>query len=362
MYWQIPTIPDKISLPRPNYKIVVVFFATIATAIYTFGITLFTEQKTHLFLFSFPIVALLFFLSISFLYIRYQHSVITSKNWEKEKKITKKEWQMWCQSSIISLANVIYTPDKEGAGVFLKDVETVPMFPDKPRRLFNNLQIDENLIATIDVQLEKQCPNYRFYLSKIYIFDSSNRYNSELLIYNQWHIKPIKFPLYKDVFSAYDNVKQNDTFLIVTIQSQLEYSEFVSAQLFSTDSKLVNSNNTGIKVERIMEIDNQNIDNEIVKYIDYSGISKRNKFQTWITTIKQDLVDKILITYTEKNIEFDKHHPIHSLALSYSTPHPNAFLTYLSLLTEVSSKTETDQVLIHLNTDDASYAVYIRRS
>lgn len=73
-------------------------------------------------------------------------------------------------------------------------------------------------------------------------------------------------------------------------------------------------------------------------------------------------MDKLLITYTEKNIEFDKHNPIYSLALSYSIPHSNAFLTYLSLVSEISSKTETDQVLIHPNPYGASYAVYIRRS
>ncbi|ENR5391646.1 hypothetical protein PWM41_004119 [Providencia rettgeri] len=360
MYWKIPTIPDKTLLTKPNYKIVVVFFTTLAAAIYMYGATLPTEQKTRLFLFSLPVVALLFFLSISSLYIRYQHAVITFDNWEKEKEITKQEWQAWCQSSISSIANVIYTPDKDGTDVFLKEAEAIPMFPDKPRRLFNNLQLDENFITAIDLQLEKQCPNYRFYLTTIYILDN-NSDDSDVLIYNQWHLKPIKPSLYKDIFSIYEN-KINDTFLVITIQSASQFSEFISAQLFSNDDKLINSSRSRIEIERIIEFDNQDIDNDIVKYIDYSGISKKDKFQTWITDSKQDLVDNLLITYTEKNIEFDKTIPIRSLALSYSTPHPNAFLTYLSLVTEISLKTELDQVLIHPNPYGASYAVYIRRS
>ncbi|EJD6615777.1 hypothetical protein M0L22_RS20790 [Providencia rettgeri] len=360
MYWKIPTIPDKTLLTKPNYKIVVVFFTTLAAAIYMYGATLPTEQKTRLFLFSLPVVALLFFLSISFLYIRYQHAVITFDNWEKEKEITKQEWQAWCQSSISSIANVIYTPDKDGTDVFLKESEAIPMFPDKPRRLFNNLQLDENFITAIDLQLEKQCPNYRFYLTTIYILDN-NSDDSDVLIYNQWHLKPIKPSLYKDIFSIYEN-KINDTFLVITIQSASQFSEFISAQLFSNDDKLINSSRARIEIERIMEFDNQDIDNDIVKYIDYSGISKKDKFQTWLTENQQDIVDNVLITYTEKNIEFDKTIPIRSLALSYSTPHPNAFLTYLSLVTEISLKTKTDQVLIHSNPHGANYAVYIRRS
>lgn len=362
MYWKIPTIPDKTLLTKPNYKIVVVFFTTLAAAIYMYGATLPTEQKTRLFLFSLPVVALLFFLSISSLYIRYQHAVITFDNWEKEKEITKQEWQAWCQSSISSIANVIYTPDKDGTDVFLKEAEAIPMFPDKPRRLFNNLQLDENFITAIDLQLEKQSPLYRSYLSKIYLFDSNDSISNENLIYEHWQLKPIRSPRYQDIFSAYDDTEQNKMFLIVTIQSQAKYSEFISAQLFSTNQQFMNSNNVNVKVERVMEIDTQDIDNEIVKYVDYSGISRKDTFQTWITESQQDIVDNVLITYTEKNIEFDKSIPIRSFALSYSTPHPNAFFTYLSLVTEISLKTKLDQVLIHPNPHGASYAVYIRRS
>lgn len=116
----------------------------------------------------------------------------------KRERNYKNEWQAWCQSSITSIANVIYTPDKDGTDVFLQKAEAVPMFPDKPRRLFNNIQLDQNLIVAIDGQLERQCPNYRFYLSKIYIFDSNN--SNENLIYENWQIKPIKSPRYQDVF------------------------------------------------------------------------------------------------------------------------------------------------------------------
>ncbi|MEX6007717.1 hypothetical protein AB6G92_17230 [Providencia vermicola] len=362
MNWNIPTLPDKTPIKKPNYKIIFIFFTTIVAAIYTYSVILPAEQKTRLLFIAFPIIALLFFACISFLYIRYQHSVVTCHNWEKEKKITKREWQIWCQSSITSIANVIYTPDKDGTDVFFQDAEAVPMFPDKPRRLFNLLQLDNNFITNLDKQLERQCPNYRCYLSKIYLYDSNNHNSNENLIYEHWQLKPIRSPRYQDIFSVYDDNKQNEAFLIITIQSQAVYSEFISAQLFSTNSQLMSSKDTNVKIERIMEIDIQNIDNEIIKYIDYSGISKKNKFQTWITDLKQDIVDKILITYTERNIEYDQHHPIRSLALSYSKPHPNAFLTYLSLITEISTKTETDQVLIHPNPHGASYAVYIHRS
>lgn len=358
MYWKIPPIPDKIKLNKPKYKIIFTFFITIIAAIYTYGLTLATDQKIRLFLFSFPTIAVLFFMYVGFLYIRYQHSVVTYDNWENEKTTTKKEWQTWCQSSITSLANVIYTPDKEGAQVFLMDTETIPMFPDKPRRLYNNLQIDENLLSKIDKQLEIQCPNYRVYLSKIYLFNSSNSSNIENEVFNRWNIKPVIKSTYKDIFSVYDNSLQ-ETFLIITISSNEKYSEFISAQLFSTEKNIVNSNIDQINIERVMKIDNQHIDEEIIKYIDYSGISKNKKFKTWISKTQQDVIENIIITYSDKNIEYDKNQPIYSLAISYSLPHPDAFLTYLSLLTEISVKTKTDQVLLHFNPDNSGYAVYI---
>ncbi|SUC35951.1 Uncharacterised protein [Providencia rustigianii] len=360
MYWKIPSVPDKTPRKKPNYKILITFFVAIVTAIYAYGITLPTEQKLRLFIITLPITTLLFLVCFSFLYIRYQHSVITCDNWEKEKKITEMEWQRWCQSSITSLAYFNYTPDKEGADVFLKDSESIPMFPDKPRQLFNNQRIDEDLFSIIDKNLEKQCPNYRVYLSKIYIFDNENRFDSDTLVYNQWHLKPIEPSSYQTLFSAYD-AKQEDTFLIITIQSESNFSQFVSAQLFSTSSQLINSSNSRVNIERIMEIDMHDIDNEIIKFINYSGISRKHRFQTWVTESKQTIIDSILINYSDKKIEFDKRHPIYSLGLSYSAPHPNAFLSYLSLVSEIATKSGTDQVLIHSNTNGSSYAVYILR-
>lgn len=141
MYWKIPAIPDKTPRKNPSYKILIACFIGIVTAIYAYGVTLPTEQKMRLFIITLPVTALLFLAWFSFLYIRYQHSVITSDNWEKEKKITEMEWQHWCQSSITSLGYVNYTPDKDGADVFLKDNESIPMFPNKPRQLFNKKKL-----------------------------------------------------------------------------------------------------------------------------------------------------------------------------------------------------------------------------
>ncbi|HGF6560237.1 TPA: hypothetical protein ACF2YT_001131 [Providencia alcalifaciens] len=360
MHWKIPSIPDKTPRKNPSYKVLIAFFIGIVTAIYAYGVTLPTEQKMRLFIITLPVTALLFLACFSFLYIRYQHSVITCNNWEKEKKITEMEWQHWCQSSITSLGYVNYTPDKDGAGVFLKDDESIPMFPDKPRQLFNKQKTDEDLFSKIDKNLEKQCPNYRVYLSNIYIFDNENRVDNNLLIYNQWHLKPTESSSYQTIFSAYDT-KHEDTFLIITIQSEPKFSQFVSAQLFSTNNQLINPSHSRVSIERIMEIDMQDIDNEIIKFINYSGISRKHRFQTWVTEPKQDIIDSILINYSDKKIEFDKHRPIYSLALSYSVPHPNAFLSYLSLVSEIAKKSGTDQVLIHSNTNGSSYAVYIRR-
>lgn len=128
MYWKIPSIPNKTPIKKPNYKIIFIFFVTIITAIYTYSVTLSAEQRIQLFFITFPIIALLFFTCISFLYVRYQHSVITCHNWEKEKEITKNEWQAWCQSSITSIANVIYTPDKDGTDVFCKKLKLFRCF------------------------------------------------------------------------------------------------------------------------------------------------------------------------------------------------------------------------------------------
>ncbi|MTC59029.1 hypothetical protein GKR50_03235 [Providencia rustigianii] len=104
-----------------------------------------------------------------------------------------------------------------------------------------------------------------------------------------------------------------------------------------------------------------------MKYVSCVTPRPQVYFSEGVTTIltlresKQALIDNILINYSDKKIELDKQHPIYSLGLSYSAPHPNAFLSYLSLVSEIATKSGTDQVLIHSNTNGSSYAVYIRR-
>ncbi|EKT64488.1 hypothetical protein [Providencia burhodogranariea] len=357
MYWEIPIIPDKTIIKKPKYNIIISFYIVVITAIYIYGSSLVTEQKISLFIYLIPTVTLFFFFILGFLFIRHQHSIVTYTNWEQEKQETKNEWQAWCQLSIMSLANVIYTPDKEGTNVFLMDTESLPMYPDKPRSFSEYQGLDTTLLSNIDKEIEKQCPHYRQFLSKIYLLHDGKSENIEDMIFKLWDFHSIKILDHQDILL--DN-EENETFLIVTIQSQKNYSEFISAQLFSSEEKLIHHAEKCTAIERVMTINTQDIDNEINKYIDYSGISQKEHFQTWISNGKQPVIDKIILSYSDKNVEFDTKHPIYSLDLSYSKPHKNAFFTYLSLLTDISNKTNQDQVLIHFNQDDSGYAVYIR--
>ncbi|MGO2335868.1 hypothetical protein [Providencia sp.] len=356
MNWEIPTIPDKHLLTKPKYKIIISFLITIITVSYIYSLSLENESKFIFLLYTIPAITIIFFLLGGFLFLRYQNSVVSYNNWENEKKITKNDWQAWCQSSITILANVIYTPDKDGADVFLTDAESIPMYPDKSRPLFNNQEFNESLLSNIDNDLETKHPYYKNHLSNIYLINESNHLHLDEMIFNQWDIFPIKKNKNQEIFSEHN---ENDFFLIITAQSKKDHSEFISAQLFSSKNNLITSSIENIKIERVMPIVLTDFDNEINKYIEYSGISRGHKFQTWVSNTKQELIEKLIIAYSDKTIKYDKNHPVYILDTFYSTPHKEAFFTYISLLTDISKKTQEDQVLIHFNQDDSGYAVYI---
>ncbi|MDC9769035.1 hypothetical protein [Proteus mirabilis] len=267
------------------------------------------------------------------------------------------KWKNWCQSSINLIGNVIYTPDKEGAGIFFMDVESIPMYPSKPRNLFNKIKIDKNLLLDINKKLQEQSIDYNYFLSKIYLITENNFSYLSDIVYQQWDLVPIKPTDYNDIFSSKN---KNETYLILTVQSKSEYSHFVSAQLFSNEEKLMNNSSKKISLERIMEFKSKDFDKEIRKYIEYSGISKRKEFQTWVSKNNQEGIEDIIITYYENNVYFDKKRPVWKLENYYSKPYKNSFLTYLSLVSEVSDISKQDQVLIHFNPDNSGCAVYIR--
>lgn len=356
MRWEIPVIPNKTKLNPPKYKPIIAIFAFLIGGIYTYSLTLSAEQKTRLLLFTVPVILLIGFIFLAFLYIRYQHSLMTYDNWENEKDITKSQWQAWCQSSLMSIANVIYTPDKQGTDVFLTHPEDIPMFPEKPRPLLQ--EIDEKLFSEIHHKLQQQYKNYQNTLSVIYLICHTPIFPINKLIFDQWFLKPIQLSSFESIFLNYDNNNEN-TFLVITVQQDDEHSQFVSAQLFSQDNKICKSLNQLIAIERIMTFDSTEFDIEFNKFIHYSGISRKNFFQTWISNISQAQTEKILLDYADNQIEFNRTHPINSIELSYAKTHPNAFFTYLSLVSEIAKKTKTDQILVHITPENTGYAVYI---
>lgn len=356
MRWEIPVIPNKTKLTPPKYKPIIAIFTLLIGGIYTYSLTLSTEQKIRLLLLTIPAILLIGFIFLAFLYIRYQHSLMTYGHWEKEKEVTKSQWKAWCQSSIMSIANVIYTPDKQGTDVFFTRPEDVPMFPEKPRPLLQD--IDEKLFSEIHNKLEEQCKNYQNTLSEIYLICHNPILNSDKLIFNQWALKPILLSSFEPLFLNYDNDDRN-TFLVITIQQDNTYSQFVSAQLFSQDNKMCQSANKLIAIERVMTFDSDSFDTEFNKFVNYSGISRKNLFQTWLSNISQPQTEMVLLDYAESQIDFNRVHPINSIDLSYAKPHPNALFTYLSLVSDIAQKTKTDQVLVHITPDNTGYAVYI---
>lgn len=352
MNWNIPPIANQAPPSAPKYTFIIIIFCLIMALIPLYNLISPLEKNINLRVVM-PLVFIFFAFALGFVYLLHRQALVSYSDWKNN---TQQQWQTWCQTSITSLANVIFTPDKEGADVFLLNQEQRPLFPNKPRKLAQEALFNQQFLADIDKQLEIQCPNYRTYLSTIYLFDDKNTADK---IEQYWQLKPILSPDYQYLFSD-DNYQNEKTFLIITLQHQPQYSEFISFQLFSNHAELVNANSAGVNIERIMPITPETLDQAITDFIDYSGIANGHLFQTWITKTKQAVIEKIIIAYTQKEIAFNKNDPITSLDLFYSTPHPNAFLTYLSLISDIAIKTKTHQSLIHLNTENTGYAVYIK--
>nr|WP_314265433.1 hypothetical protein [uncultured Moellerella sp.] len=361
MIWPIPKIPEKNTRSKPKYKYLFILFTLAIAFIFSFGYKLDEERRKYLLILTIPIVTFIFFIVFIFMFIRYHSSIINYNHWEEEKEKTKELWKRWAAQKIVSLGEVNYTPDKDGVEALLKEPEFIPMYPDKIRNLHNIDIIDHVIFSKIDESLEKLHPGYRFYLSEIFLNLQFEDKNINELIYNQWNILPTVINDNNSLFSLFDNVS-DDFHLYISIQNSDNHSKFISTQIFSSHkNKNINDENKVQKIPRIMTFSSKSFVDDLNTFLEYSELKQRKITSIWLSGQRQDDIDNLMIELINHKIPLSKNNPMNFLDLSYSTPSERSFLTYMSMITEFSYKTNQDQLFINFNKNQTGYICLINR-
>lgn len=356
MAWPIPDIPEKKSLPPPNYWfwIIVLILTLISGAVSSLCFWNMTTYSEVFFYGALP--ALLIWLCLfGGVFNRYEQSIVASRAWDFETEQTKAEWRSWSRQQLAVVGNVLFSPEEKGMEVLLGELEKIPAFPEKARPLFNSPHSFPSLMKETDRKLEQQYPGYRHFLHSVYIYESQDRVDIERneLISQQWDLIPNSIRSMRFVESLYDANITDGLILIISLQdwpprSVGQSSEFISAQLIASPTfARLHSMPVIAGITRMMPMEVGSLINELDMLFEYVQPDKQHLEYVWLMGAAETTAPEIMQYATLNQWPLPEKRPLHSIDLSFGPPGEMALPLSLAMLAEAANKTGKDQLLVN---------------
>ncbi|MFZ3619243.1 hypothetical protein ACOYA6_08325 [Leclercia barmai] len=355
MAWPIPDIPEKNSLPPPNYWLWIIVLILISIAGVASSLWLWNMATYYEIFFYGALPALLIWLCIfGVVFNRYEQSVVASRAWNFETEQTKAEWRSWSRQQLAVVGNVLFSPEEEGMQALLGELVKVPAFPKKARPLFNSPHSFPSLMKETDRKLDQQYPGYRHFLHSIYVYESQNRVDTECneLIFQQWDLIPHSVHSMEFLESLYDKNITDGLILIISLQnwpprSVGQSSEFISAQLItSPDFARLHSMPVIAGITRMMPMEAGSIINELNMLFEYVQPDKQYLEYVWLMGAAEKTAQEIMQYAALHHWPLPEKRPLHSIDLSFGPPGEMALPLSLVMLSEAANKTGKDQLLV----------------
>jgi len=241
MGWQIPALLSYKKIKCPSILFWTIALIVLIAVAFTLTIFLFANEDTSFFWFYATVLPLLIWLvGLSCRLSRYVYLLGYNEALVKYNQHTTQIWQLWSKKQIPVYGSYFISAEEDGVKALTGDASKVPLFPEKARPLFNPLSSTKPFWFLADVMsnLEQQAPNYREYLTHIYLPDELIADN-ELVdaIFFHWDLTPEPIDDYESLMAMLYDDNRDELALSLLLVCQYsdkayrQHSKFISAML-----------------------------------------------------------------------------------------------------------------------------------
>lgn len=246
-------------------------------------------------------------------------------------------WQEWSKQQIPVFGSYVICAEQNGIKALTSKDENIPLYPEKARPLFNVTSSTQPywFLDEVMQNLEQQCPQYRKYLTHIYL-PQEFMDDDELLdaIYKRWdlHAEPIMdYTVWLSML--YESLEHIELSLILVCQySDItfhKHSKFISAMLIGAES-LNQKQRLQIKswLGRLM-VSESDVSTDINQLVNYTQIPVQNIKDIWISGLDKKNRIALAIEIDKLDIGEGNEQLLHDIDLTFAKP--NKFTHYFSL-------------------------------
>ncbi|WP_434524656.1 hypothetical protein [Photorhabdus asymbiotica] len=357
MSWPIPEIPKLKAVAPLRYRrwfIVLILMLAVGTLVGVFlnG----TADLFHIAIYgslpAFFVWLMLFGAALN----RYERYCTAEHAWEEASAETHFQWQQWSRKQLAVVGNIILTPEQQGMAPLLGDPKDIPAFSHQGRALYLPLRDTRQLLDNIDRDFEKQCPGYRYHLHRVYLAETPaiDLFQYQKIICRKWKVELVRITNRDEIDKLYDEPAFEGIVMVIAFQcwpsesDNKVYSEFVSAQLFSSTKFAIQKKlNILAGMGRALPSLPGEIIQDLHILFEYNRIDKNSMRHLWVTGITNDVLTKLAIYSNERSLNFSPENPIHLIDRTFGSPGPLSEFLVSAMITEAVGLTNSDHIIIN---------------
>lgn len=274
-----------------------------------------------------PIVVWL--IGIGFSITKYFYALTLQEELEKQNQQIKQAWQKWSQQQLPVVAHYFICAEEDALFALTHDISKIPLFPEKARPLFNSGLHTKSFWFLDEVMnnLQKQYPNYRQYLARIYLPD--NLLDDDKLvdeIYLRWDLIPEPIGDYAVFMSqCFENPDEIELSLLLTCQYNEKIyrknSKFISAMMICSEPFLTKSKlDAQTWLGRLMVSNIDTLADDFHQLFEYMQISPDKLHDIWLSGQTQQTKTLLAIESYQLGIGLNDEHQFHLVDLSFAKP------------------------------------------
>lgn len=357
MSWPIPEIPELKAVEPLRYRrwfIILLLMLAVGTLVGVFlnG----TSDLFHIAIYGSLPAFFVWLMLFGAVLNRYERYCSAAYAWEEASAETHFQWQQWSRKQLAVVGNIILTPEQQGMAPLLGDPKDIPAFPHQGRALYLPLKDIRQLLDNIDRDFEKQCPGYRYHLHRVYLAEtpSIDLYPYQKVVRRKWKVELVRIANRDEIDKLYNEPAFEGIVMVIAFQcwpsesDNKVYSEFVSAQLFSSTKFAIQKKlNILAGMGRALPSLPGEIIQDLHILFEYNRIDKKNMWHLWVTGITDDVLTKLAIYSHEHSLNFSPENPIHLIDRTFGPPGPLSAFLVSAMLAEAISLTKSDHIIIN---------------
>ena len=243
-------------------------------------------------------------------------------------KQTTEQWQAWSKQQLPIFASHVICAEQDGVKVLTGDVNKIPLYPAKARPLFNAIKSTQPywFLDEVMQSLEQQSPNYRRYLTHIYLPQKLMK-DDELqnAIFERWDLYPEPIMDYNAwITELYQHSDDIELSLILTCQytssMYSKHSQFISALLLGDESLIATKELTAKSWLGRLMISEQDLSADLEQLLALTQLPSANIKDIWISGLDKKNRIALAITTEQLAIGNGNEQLLHDIDLTFAKP------------------------------------------